>query len=346
MRALALLCTGLLLAGCAVDLEGAPCEQDSNCPRAQWCQLDGTCTSRTPTLAEACELVVEMATRKTASCYTGRVEGWREEIPSADLCAAIAASEAAGTLGFEPTTAAIRQCKASLIDGACEALSVPTALTDCELFPPASSVGQPCGTPYDCADGWCEVSSTCPGTCRAFVEDDQACAAGDRCRPGSVCASDGFCRPYGRLGDDCSAARPCDPYLALCSGNPGTCVARKLSGGCSFNECAPTYRCSPPLFGGTCNPARAVGEPCTPGQYQCEALAHCSNVTNQCEPVSAVGGSCGLNFEGEIVLVCLGSRCDGNSCANHVAIGQACNNDTECGPLARCDGVCLPQFCN
>lgn len=344
MRALTLACSTLLLSACVLELDGAPCEQDSNCPRAQWCQLDGTCTSHTPTVAEACELVVEMATRKTASCYGGRVENWRQEIPSPAICEAIARGVAEETLTFTPTTEAIRQCNASVLDRGCEALSVPTALNNCDLFAAAAAAGSPCNTPYDCTDGWCEVTSSCPGSCTAYIEDDQACVAGDRCRPGSVCASDGFCRKYRLPGEACSSELPCDPYLANCNGNPGTCEPKRLSGGCSLTECAATYRCSPPLFGGTCNPARAVGEPCTPGQYQCEALSHCSNVTNQCEPFSTVGDGCGLNFEGEISL-CIASRCDGNSCSNFVAEGQACNNDGECGPMAHCNGVCVPDFC-
>jgi hypothetical protein len=258
------------------------------------------------------------------------------------LCGAVAASVAAGTLRFDATR--IRQCKAAVLARSCSDLSIPGILEGCEMFAPVSAVGGSCGTPYDCAGGWCKVGTACPGTCTAVTADDQACTTSDRCAPGSTCAN-GFCRRYRQVTEACSPDAPCDPFTAYCDGNPGTCQAKRQSGGCSLFECVATYRCTPPLIGGSCNPAKAVDTSCTSGQYQCELFSHCSNVTNQCELYATVGGNCG-NVEGELFVGCIGSRCNFGTCANFVAAFGTCGGDGDCGPLAHCAAnVCTPDFC-
>lgn len=342
MRALAPLLAVAALAGCRVNLEGAPCNGDENCPLAQWCTNAGTCTERLPTVDEGCDQVARITLGRLSACLSGPVDAWRTQTQVGTVCTSVAASVSEGKLAFDGSK--IRQCKVALNQRACADISLAGLLADCQMFTPAVAAGAPCNSTFDCAGGWCQVTSTCPGICTAYVALDAACTAADRCPPGSACAN-GFCRAYRPAGASCSADAPCEPYGLTCTGNPATCQPLKTSGGCTTSaECMPTFNCSPPLIAGSCTPAKHLGDSCTPGRYECELFTRCSNVSSQCTLLSQPGGGCGLFFEGEIAL-CLNGNCSLTTCASYAALGASCGSNADCGPLAHCNGVCASDFC-
>ena len=341
MRALAPLLAIAALAGCRVNLEGAPCNGDENCPLAQWCTNAGTCTERLPTVDEGCDQVARIILGRFSACYSGPVDAWRTQMQVDAICRSVAASVTEGTLAFAGKQ--IRQCKAALNQRACTDISAVPLLADCQMFTPAAAPTAPCNSTFDCTSGWCQVTAACPGQCTPYVAIDAACTAADRCPPGSTCAN-GFCRAYRALNDPCSADAPCEPYALLCTGGPATCQPRKTSGTCVTSaECLPSYNCTPPLIGGSCTPAKHLADSCTSGRYECELFTRCSNVTSQCTLLSEAGGSC-LILEGELAG-CLDANCSWGTCASYRAIGAACGSNADCGPLAHCNTVCVSDFC-
>lgn len=361
MRAWMVGLLGVLWLGCSVEVVGAPCDDDLQCPVEQHCGPERTCEDGARTedmLVESCRAaLVELATRADA-CFGGTAEGYQRVVDPSRVCASVEASVREGRLEFLPGQ--LGACQRRLRELPCGQTSLALdgfLLGECAAFVPRVEEGAACGSSAECGGGWCRTANTCPGTCARFIPFGAACTAADQCQPGSVCAS-GTCRRYAGPGEPCTAGVQCDPDTDTVCGAEGRCVERRQSGACTANaECATGYVCTRTQPAAKdqspreCRPVKSLGDACEPGAQECELLHYCDAETRRCRPWPAVGSACGdVNNTGEFAL-CLGARCAFGSffqliCQPYAAPGEGCLSSLDCGPVAACrQSVCTPTWC-
>jgi hypothetical protein len=352
---------GLVWLGCSVQVVGAPCDDDLQCPREQHCGPARTCEEGARTqdmLVESCRAaLVELATRADA-CFGGTAEGYQQVVDPAVVCASVEAGVRAGRLEFVPDQLAACQRRLRELPCGEAARALDGLLLDeCAAFVPRVQDGAACGSTAECSGGWCKTANTCPGTCTRFIPVGGACTPESRCQPGSLCAS-GICRRDAGLGESCAAGVRCDPDSNTYCGPESRCVERRTSGACTRpEECAAGHVCArtqPELRDQSpreCRPVKSQGEECQPGAQECELLHYCDAGTRRCRPWPGAGSACGdVNDTGEFAL-CLGARCALGSffqliCQPYLAPGERCLSDLDCGGAAACrQGACTPTWC-
>src|SRR5690606_15111965 len=126
---------------------------------------------------------------RARSCVGGAPSTWRKLVDLEGYCDAAAAGVAEGRIAFDPD--AFGACQRGLPSLSCELLDTGDLLYGCAAFRPQVAPGGACAHRSDCADGFCDTSSTCPGTCVAWVPPGGECGAGTSCRPGSTCVDTG-----------------------------------------------------------------------------------------------------------------------------------------------------------
>jgi hypothetical protein len=243
--------------------------------------------------------------------------------------------------------------KISFDSSAGERCLAQIAASSCTL---ATSVDAPCfraivgqvaagGACYDgreCAQGTRCLGSTCPATCTTLRELGSGCVDATECELGSFCASQVCVPPVGEAQVCGGASPPCADGL-WCGTLSSKCrsTGALTSGPCEGpQDCAQGFICqgldTSVLQSGTCTAAKSVGDACAPGECQ---QSFCKSGT--CSEMPRVGGACGL--VGGDLADCLASFCKlapGDStgtCANDLAIGQACSPGDSCGIFGTCD---------
>jgi hypothetical protein len=354
MRGTAVLLGVVLTLGayaCLVQLQGAPCEGDENCPRSQYCSRDGGCLNGQTPIDLACERVTKALTSRVAECAGGEPGAYQLLVGTDRLCEAVGASVDGGREAYDAS--ALADCTAALASRTCDSvLAGGNPLAGCAALTPRVPEGGLCGNSLDCASGYCDTSANCPGQCRHFIAAGAPCdPAGQGCQEGTTCFA-GHCQPYGDAGVACNLLTPaCAPDLGCIAGQCG----QKLTtdGGCTVlgSECAAGYSCVGQGFTGrTCQPARPLGAPCTPGQGECAPLLWCGGTPATCRLWAQHHEPCGL-IGGELVG-CLGGRCSGGICEDYLGTGEKCTGNGDCGPAGRCVqvgsnvSVCQPSYCD
>lgn len=345
-------------AACVVNLEGAPCARDSNCPRSQYCDQAHQCVeiAKLTSPQVACELVMESLSQRLSECAAGLPEHWYAQGDISRVCGTIAGSVADGRQTFDP--AQVRICRGGILGAGCGDLLTRTyglMIDGCAMFTGTVEAGSACKAHTDCAAGYCDTtSSACPGTCRPFKMLNDACTAAELCAPGMGCWN-GSCRAFITAGS-CNDAGPCNPATHYCSGQQ--CILREAEAaqGCEYvgagYDCQLTLNCTGALLFDprSCQKGKGLGEPCLAYTNNCARFTSCqpSDGGNVCLLNPGPGGMCGLQA-GDLVQ-CTNSRCSnllfGGTCANFFAVGAACADSAECGPIARCvNGRCIPEYC-
>lgn len=341
---------------CLLRLEGAPCNDDDNCPNAQYCGYDGGCVTRPIPLDLACQKILHTLAQRVAECRGGDPGAYELLVGEKQLCGTVLSGVDAGREVYDP--AAVTDCRAALAQTSCDNLSqvdIRVLLSGCQVLTPQRHEGEGCSHSLDCVTtAYCDTSATCPGICRPLIPPGAACdPAGAGCEPGSVCfgknctallSADAGCFPL--------LTPPCGPGLGCVSGH---CAPQLTTdGGCTGligTECAPRYSCVGSGFSPhTCQPAKDAGDPCTPGLGECGPLLWCGGAPAACRPWAHRLESCGL-INGELVG-CLDGRCLNNTCDAYADAGEQCTLDSDCGPAGRCapvaDGgtACQAAYCN
>ncbi|MCP3140887.1 hypothetical protein [Pyxidicoccus xibeiensis] len=352
---------GLLWLGCSVQVAGAPCNDDLQCPGQLHCGLERTCKEGARSqelLAESCRMAVEEMAMRADTCFGGTAEGYLHAVDPTQVCPSVEASVRAGRLEFQPSM--FGTCLRSLRELPCGQVSMGLdgfLLNECAAFVPRVEEGGECGNSAECNEGWCRTANTCPGTCARLIPAGRACTATDRCMPGSICVS-GTCRQYPGAGEACTSDLKCNPDSNIVCGPEGRCVQRRTSGTCKANDdCATGYLCvrtqpaakdKSPL---ECRPTKRLDEPCVPGARECELLHYCDSATSRCRPWPTQGSACGdVNGTDELVL-CSGTLCFLGGglqliCLAPAAPGEGCVFPQDCGPTAACrQNVCTPTWC-
>jgi hypothetical protein len=185
------------------------------------------------------------------------------------------------------------------------------------------SIGGPCFTPIDCAEGLCAGwSYDCPGVCTV---EDGGCETVNDCAEWETC-SGGHCGPGAAVGKGCSQDVDC-ALGSFCNG--GSCAAPGPAGtACaSDEECVPGTFCLAAPGHGTCTAQAEPGQACLNlnSPHACVFGSYCLG-TGVCVAYGDVGSSCQPPTGDNIVWSCL--------------LGLYCRSDGICEPLPQ-SGPCL-----
>jgi len=204
-----------------------------------------------------------------------------------------------------------------------------------------------------CAEGYCDMSDQCPGTCKAYLPDESACDGSVPCEPGSVCA-ELVCTRLPDVGERCETS--CRYGFPCVEGDDGkVCVVPRNDG----EECDDSHPCvsSYGCVKGVCGAKLELGDQCA-STVQCPDATRClpdgDSETNTCQTLPGVGEPCpsgecndALNVtcrdpnpsDDDYTAYCgelggVNDPCGDYGCLNELWCYYA-EDDTE--------GVCLPQ---
>jgi hypothetical protein len=211
--------------------------------------------------------------------------------------------------------------------------------------------GGSCASDDECTSGWCTAdhpgdAPVCPGQCSAFKPLGAQCAAAEECGPNATC--EGFAcvastapgaanQPCGS-DDSCQAGLYCETPDG---GGAGTCRARKAAGaactglGVVGGECAIGLACAGAFGAGTCTAIATLDQPCSPAAQvsACALGLYCDAASSACKAQPTTGQACSATGPN----TCVGSWCNGGTCAAYLPTGASCNLiDGSCGFFATC----------
>lgn len=278
--------TGILLEALAAELAAADCARLSSCNALPAPLSSATCQARQADLFYA-----PVVRRIETGVEAGSLSYF--ELAAKDCREAI--GKLACTSGLDHPVLELPAC-AGMIRG-------------------LGAVGAPCPVPTACADGHYCGGEACPGTCRAYLSNNQACAGGERCGAGLYCDL---------VGRRCLAV----------SANGQPCGLSMGGNACATGSyCDQTNPASP-----VCRPVRGRGQGCGTDD-ECIVGARC--ISARCSE-GAVGDGCERAADCDPEL-----RCAAGRCAAPIAVGSACMaTGAPCVPGASCtDGTCaeLPE---
>jgi hypothetical protein len=326
----------LLLAACSVLLEPAKLDPHIPASLAAFCiQAEAALASRGAT-CQATTLEEQVMNRTWLPC-----QAWHNEVAlnhalfdrhaAADCVAAISGRDCALLFG-----------RNGRLPGSCRQAILG------QLNPPAN-----CQTDDACNGGYCQVGTTCPGTCaQHLVVGATGCSAdpkvGAQCQADLACIA-GTCQQIQAVGQSCAGLPGvCEP-AATCDGT--SCVLRRPAGG----ACAEALDCQPGLVCGAamlspltlgCLVPVPLGGACTVGRRQCLGGAHCQGASQAigsaggCVANASVGAASGVcDPAAAEPLGCLGGSCAAASgtCTGFIAESQPCLSTDQCGPGGLCN---------
>ena len=285
-----------------------------------------------------CQGSLDAFRRLVASCFHGNPEYVNAVNPVGFFdCVAAGKELAAGRVAYDAAQGG--GCLAALSSFGCADLRASSLPAACQsTLTGQVAGGGACFADEDCAAGWCDTSSTCPGTCRQFAPLGGSCAT-SRCAPGLECDGTGTCRSRSALNGPCPCQRGlwCDAS----AGVAGTCRAPQTSGACrltNLDQCEVGFTCvgSPSP---TCQPLVGLGGDCSAGDAVCGlGLGYsCDLATNRCVSSPRLGEACTPSHP-----ICIGGYCDvlgTQRCLPYKHIGDACalpEDANACEPGSAC----------
>ncbi len=278
----------------------------------------------------------------------------------------------AGFAGYDPAAAAA--CVQAVSQAGCGLAVGPEPVPCLETLVGQIPVGASCYDNFDCDAGYCSSpTSTCPGSCTAFLAQGADCSDGGLCAPPAECvpqADDGghvaavLCEALGQVGASCGPNRACAYPLACVN---GACAAAGAAGAAcaasfglptcqgglycqSFDGGAATACVAQVAQGGACGQdvsSAAVAELPAGEGGQCAAGLACTGfafpfmsavtVPGICQPFSDVGGPCAFATDAGFPSVtgCLyGLACVSGTCQLPPTSGP-CTSDPNypCNPF-------------
>ena len=292
--------------------------------------------SDTSTPLGGARAIVDTQYTRSFACALQATWMQADEISGAGAeAAALGASASAGRLAYSQSQA--DACLASLNSNTCadpggQSAPPPSPAACDQVFVGQVLNGNSCIMDRECANGYCAVGTTCPGSCTAFLAVGASCGAAHTaaaCGPGNVCAgnpSDRACAastPPGGAGEPCSNGYPqcatgyyclshiCTPLVA----EGGVCTT---SSPALAEECAVGLACGSDL---RCHPIARLGESCATAT--CAEGFYCSAATHTCAEPPRLGQDCS-----DAKAFCVDSYCIGattKTCmAGAVAAGGTC----------------------
>lgn len=215
-------------------------------------------------------------------------------------------------------------CVNQLTSGPCDALTYPGCAT---ILRGTGALNAACYGHLECVDNlYCDLSSTCPGVCRASTPVGQVAPPGVPCATGgslygTVCLAPvpigQSCAPTGTV----TADHPCVAG-AFCSAAK-VCTAQALRGqSCTsgvYLQCAGLLQC----VGGACGGLRGLSAPCD-STRPCQLDLSCG-ATNVCVPLGSVNAACTGYGQCQATLFCdLPTGATAGTCQPWHTLGQSC----------------------
>ncbi len=300
-------------------------------------------------LAALCESVADAECARLEMCGTlvapidlARCKDYERNVRCGPRVDQLSKAIAAGHLSYDATTGLA--CKDAVAARGCD---VPFgrdlfAETSCvEMVTALSGEDGPCSMGAACTEGhYCDVTQArCPGRCRPFRGNNEACGFEDLCGPGLFCSA---------MGNRCLAqvalGGPCQPSIgsnacqagSWCDPQPGgaTCVAvRGFNTGCTSGfQCAAGLRC----IGSICSDGREGGK-CT-SDFDCQHPLRC-NGTGRCRAAIALDAECAAEDRCQLGLTCTSSA-GATICRPQPVVGEMCAADDDCFGGGACTNTC------
>ncbi|HEY3449284.1 MAG TPA: hypothetical protein VGK67_23210 [Myxococcales bacterium] len=305
-------------------------------------------TGTPKTVDELCAAVTDAIANRASVCFGGPQAAWRTLVAgegATALCTQWSKGVAAGRISFDASES--KACLDSLPSVACSDLIGGPQPAACRgALAGQVSIGSACYADSECSGEGviCDLIATCPGRCAARIGAGGSCAAsGAVCAFGATCAA-GVCVADANTGQACGQDLPACKYGLVClaqtsPATTGTCEPESPNGACvTSSTCLPTFACAGPDGSSQCAPAKAEGQACTEGHFECAVLTSC--VAGKCQAFPSLGGACdptGARGEGSD---CLQGTCSGGRCVALLGKGQACQLDSACA-----SGVCASGAC-
>jgi hypothetical protein len=282
---------------------------------------------------------------------------------------------AAGTLVYDGTK--VDDCLAAIEALGCDFGSDRIPAVCEEAFAGTVPPGMPCSLDAECmGDGFCSISSMCPGVCATLVAAGGECEDSDQCGRGLVCQGDGTCGTPAGAGEQCGGMTDIECEGGLdCMGEgadtPGTCgsigslftatmgmpcnpdggplcveglscAVTGITGMMPVLECVGTVG-----SGAACQ--TSIPDMCPDNEY-CNADIEMGTFMGTCTPLPGPGMPCAAAIFG--AQCASGSGCDESgstpTCRTIQDNGGACADDAICYS-EHCDtgtGTCAgPEFC-
>lgn len=232
-----------------------------------------------------------------------------------------------------------------------ELYDISHVVWECEtIFVGLLEDGEACRADEECAGGWCDTNSSCPGECSTVIAENQPCEYYERCEPGLDCV-EGVCEPYPEPayeGEECIIGFAECAYGLYCD-DYGTQECKPLGG--EGDDCEYDYMCQPDkmcLETGctTVTVIDQVGEECDPENEGkvCNVLSGLvcrmdlseeNNPWTVCVEAAKEGEVC-MDYDNMLMTMCdlkEQTYCDVDdtgSCLPKKAEGEECMDDEEC----------------
>jgi hypothetical protein len=229
------------------------------------------------------------------------------------------------------------------------------------------AVDEDCTLSAECeGSAYCKFGDACPGTCTELELAGQPCEEDSQCASGLVCSDETTrCVAPAALGEQCQGGEPDCALGGLCTGStddaPGTCVSYDDAfAGAEGDDCAllDLELCGDGLVCGVesatlagavtkCMPKAGMGDDCVIAfPDQCPVEQYCAvpdgAFEGTCETRPEAGEPCAANGINDSVDICApNTRCDGGTCRDFAALGEACETDGVCVSGHCLDGACV-----
>jgi len=270
------------------------------------------------------------------------------------IVGAIRRSVDLGKLTYDAAKAAT--CVQHLLEGGTQSpprcADLAKGLEECrDALGGRSGPGEACTSYYDCESGhYCDVETSCPGACRAFVQFGGSCTKSEQCGPDLTCVKgsggDGTCQSYTPSHGDCGDTKPpCVPG-DYCFGKKCLPVRDaftvKSGFACYTNGllCENGLSCMfdglPFLSTATCMEPKEAGEACNVGVPEvCATGLYCSygSVNPKCLALPTENQACAkatVQTFGISPPCAAGLACVNDVCLPRRRLAEACSDDAQC----------------
>jgi|GEM_PF-5427815 len=214
-----------------------------------------------------------------------------------------------------------------------------------------SGPGGACSSYYDCESGhYCDVETSCPGICRAFVQFGGTCTKPEQCGPDLTCVTglvgDGTCQSYTPSYGDCGDSKPpcvpgdycfdkkCLPVRDAFTVKSG--FACYKNGLLCENGLSCMFEGLPFLSAATCMAPLGAGDTCGVGVPEaCATGLYCSygSADPKCLALPTENQACAkatVQTFGISPACAAGLACVHDICLPRRRLAEACSGDTQC----------------
>ncbi len=301
-----LLLLSLLILSCSVDISGAPCSGNENCPRGQYCE-NGKCVRGTP--GDTANITDILSTKDVLQDIPGTTDTSQnpedtEQITDTSVIKCVNDNECLSDKGKFLCLNNICVPGECRENEDCKVAGFPTC-DESHFCSMKCDNETKCGNGYVCCDGLCKTGTCCEdkdcgpnmkcfnNICTKECEKNEECES-NKCCDKSICAEKerGCCN-----NTECESSKygfSCINYLCSCTSDyecpEGMICDKSLSPPLCKTGCSDIHRCKPGEIccNGVCKKGYCcTSEDCTkPGYPLCKEVNGENICTDICQPLS------------------------------------------------------------